>query len=837
MDRELLMLFLSSTQPRRIKTIENVLAKKKTSSTLLFGMFYDILGFYGLINGIDANRTKKNLDSLIKANLVSAVGPKNRPQYLLTAAGADWIHNLVTQIKLPIDVSHNVDYDLLQFRRQFLFAVQAVSEFSYQNANYSPIFNDLDAQIQCKQWFHKYKDTDLKHQFASLLTAFLTSRTDESAQLFAKGLNGHRVTGLTDAQRANEFKLNQALMSMFDLSLFNDLITFLLAHRNQYPAACGLVDAAKRSLISYPALLTYHAYLRQTKLDLNLLAKRRKLKVSTIKDHLFEVAILLPPGSVKLTQFVSESTIEKINHFYPQDVNEWEYDKDLASQEHFDFFDYRMVQIFRGRLMGIAKLKMILKRNFGFDNFKPGQLEVINSLLASQNTMAVLPTGAGKTLIYQMYGLVKKCPVLIVSPLLSLMQDQVSRMQSIGVKNAVAINSQLNYVQKQRVLAQLNQYQYIYVSPETLAQPDVLNRIQGIHPGLVVVDEAHCLSQWGPDFRPEYLELKSTLITLGSPLTLMLTATASQSIKDDIINKLGLNHQVNVIVKSIDRPNIYLAAQLVDDDNDKFNQMMTILKQIKRPGIIYVNTKHVADELALRLQMNTPLRAAAYHGGLSNEDRFKIQHQFMNDELDVICATNAFGMGVDKNDVRFVIHYQMPVNLESYMQEIGRAGRDGKQSIAILFYRLGDELIPKHLIDNGLPDRETVIAIFNTFSANFKDANQNDLSDPEKLLAYYWHHGDSAMQVATTFEQRRQQKYNSLRGMLRYVQNIGCRRKFLLSYFDQDSLPHDDHCCDQGANECPPLAKLDLIKSKSDSLKSVQADWPLIIKKLFKIDD
>ncbi|MHA8111158.1 RecQ family ATP-dependent DNA helicase [Lactobacillaceae bacterium Melli_B4] len=487
--------------------------------------------------------------------------------------------------------------------------------------------------------------------------------------------------------------------------------------------------------------------------------------------------------------------------------------------------------------MNTANLRAILQRHFGFGDFKPGQVEVLQSLLAHRNTMAVLPTGAGKTLIYQMYGLVKRCPVLIVSPLLSLMQDQVARTQSLGIKNVIAINSQLNWQQKQHVLNHLDHYQYIYVSPETLAQPDVFNRIQRIHPGLVVIDEAHCLSQWGPDFRPEYLELKSILGQLGQPLTLMLTATASPSVKDDVLAKLGLVGQVNVIVKSIDRPNIYLAVRSVADDEDKRAQLLQLVQQLQFPGIIYTDTKHGADELAMWLQMTSSIRVAAYHGGLDAEDRFKIQHQFMAGQLDLICATNAFGMGVDKNDVRFVIHYQLPANLEAYMQEIGRAGRDGKQSIAILFYGPGDERIPMHLIDNGLPDQNQIRLVFQALNANPKDANRNDLSDQERLLTYYWQRGGSIDQIERLFENRRHQKYHNLDVMLQFIQNQGCRRQFLLAYFDQVAPAHTDHCCDMGISGPLPLDRLALAKSPAQHHSALPNDWRIIIKKLFKIDD
>ncbi|MHA8263015.1 YpbB family protein [Lactobacillaceae bacterium Melli_B3] len=350
MNRDLLMLLLSPTQPRRIRTIENVLLKNKTTSTLFGGMCYGILGFYGLGKNIDSTRTDQLLRKLIQANLVQVVEKQNQHQYLLTTAGTDWVHKQINHFEIPLTLQNNINYDLLRFRSQFLFAVQTVSEFSYQNANYSPMFNDIDAQQQIKRWFHRHKDAQLGDQFRDLLTTFLSQLPDSAAQFFASALNGHQITGLTETQRASTFRFDSSLGDVFDMVLFNRLITFLLTHRNRYPSGCQLVDSAKRSLISDSAATTYRDYLNYDHPNLDLIAAHRRLKVSTVKDHLYEVAMLLPLDNVQLTQFVSTQAIKILDSIYAGDVSDWSYDKDLLDSHHIDFFDYRMFQIFRGRL-------------------------------------------------------------------------------------------------------------------------------------------------------------------------------------------------------------------------------------------------------------------------------------------------------------------------------------------------------------------------------------------------------------------------------------------------------------------------------------------------------
>ncbi|MQM80140.1 ATP-dependent DNA helicase RecQ, partial [Lactobacillus buchneri] len=306
----------------------------------------------------------------------------------------------------------------------------------------------------------------------------------------------------------------------------------------------------------------------------------------------------------------------------------------------------------------VIDLKRELKKYFGFDTFRPGQEKILQNLLAHQDTLAILPTGGGKTLLYQMYGAITHQRVMIVSPLISLMQDQVSRLQFLGSKRVVALTSALDFQEKMAILNHLNRYQFIYVSPEMLANDQVQQRLRRLSIGLFVVDEAHCISEWGPDFRPDYLKLGTVREMLGRPLTLMMTATATQPVRRDIIRHMNFRFEdVHQIVLPVNRANIFLSAKIFANQHDKDAALIELVKQLNGPGIIYFSSKSKAEQAANTLTNETNRRVMAYHGGMDSQPRFHIQQQFLAGNLDIVCATSAFGMGIDKDNIRFVIHY------------------------------------------------------------------------------------------------------------------------------------------------------------------------------------
>lgn len=465
-----------------------------------------------------------------------------------------------------------------------------------------------------------------------------------------------------------------------------------------------------------------------------------------------------------------------------------------------------------------------LKRVFGFDTFRTGQQAALNALEAGHDTLAILPTGAGKTLIYQLYGYRHAGCVLVVSPLLALMNDQVTRMRLAGFKNVAAITSLTDYHERQTILAHLTTTQFLFLSPEMLAQPAMLAQIQQLKLSLLVIDEAHCIVQWGTDFRPEYLLLGAIRDQLKQPLTLALTATADHSVRQEIASQLRLAPQV--VAEPIDRSNIFLDVESVSNEADKRTRLTELVSQLQGPGVIYFSSKQLASDTASALQQQTGLRVAAYHAGLTGDDRYKIQQQFMAGDLDVICATSAFGMGIDKNDVRYVIHYHLPADLGSYAQEMGRAGRDGQPSVAILLYAPGDERLPEALNEANRPDELTI----HRFYANPKHFS---LDDPGvAVLTFYYQHHISEAAVIALFDRRATERRGALNKMVGYVQEKTCLRRYWLAAFDESAPAHTGACCAVGTAPLD-VGNLGLKRPTLPSTSEPKSDWRQQLRQLF----
>ncbi|MBC1434689.1 ATP-dependent DNA helicase RecQ [Listeria rocourtiae] len=434
------------------------------------------------------------------------------------------------------------------------------------------------------------------------------------------------------------------------------------------------------------------------------------------------------------------------------------------------------------------QLERELERFLGFSNFRVGQREVVAHVLDGNDCFAMLPTGTGKTVCYQLSGYLLEGVVLIVSPLLSLMQDQVERMRANGEKRVIALNSFLSLEEKQCALADLSRYKFIFISPEMLGNRKIRMATQRLTIGLFVVDEAHCISQWGHDFRPDYLELGAVREELGSPTTLVLTATATKKVRADIKTQLRLASCIDVI-HSVDRPNIAIVVQKVESKFEKQTQLLKLAGSLKGPGIIYFSSKRLAERYAYEIAEHHGLRTAFYHGDMSGEDRVTIQQQFIQNQLHLICATSAFGMGVDKGDVRFIIHFHMPGDLEAYLQEIGRAGRDGAPSIAILLYADGDEAIQLQLQDRDLPEEEMVY---------LSPALTEQLPITERrFLEFYRELGLTPERIKEKIQFRKRWKRENLFTLLNFIKGITCRRRFVHNYFEE--VAKDDivsKCCD-----------------------------------------
>jgi ATP-dependent DNA helicase RecQ len=353
--------------------------------------------------------------------------------------------------------------------------------------------------------------------------------------------------------------------------------------------------------------------------------------------------------------------------------------------------------------------KEALEQFFGFKDFRPGQQEIISSILEGKNVLAILPTGGGKSICYQIPALISESFSIVISPLIALMKDQVD---SINKKENVAafINSTLDFREAETILHNVTQgkIKLLYLSPEKIDNKQFAERIKVLAPSYIFVDEAHCISEWGHNFRPSYRKIKQFIEFIGIENISAFTATATEDVRNDILEQLGMK-KPKVFIKGFERENLHLN---VITTKQKKETVIKLLGKDSQPAIIYAATRKHAEEVCEFLRING-LDAAFYHAGLAPEIRRIIQDDFINDRLKIVAATNAFGMGIDKSDIRTVIHYNIPGNIENYYQEIGRAGRDGKDSNVFLLYDERDRLIQEFFIKNSFPSKEQIHTTYN----------------------------------------------------------------------------------------------------------------------------
>jgi len=337
----------------------------------------------------------------------------------------------------------------------------------------------------------------------------------------------------------------------------------------------------------------------------------------------------------------------------------------------------------------VDRARDVLRARFGFADFRPGQLRAVRAALAGRSALVVLPTGGGKSLCYQIPALILDGLAVVVSPLISLMQDQVGAARSRGIW-AAALTSASSAAERQRVIDDVSGggLKLLYLAPERLMNGEVIGVLRRAGPSLLAVDEAHCVSEWGLDFRPAYRRIGLARLALGRPPTLALTATATRVVRDDIVESLRLG-LVERIVGSFDRPNLFLAARYMRDEAERHDALLAMLRPFRGPALVYVPSRRLAERWARSLG-NAGVVAAPYHAGLEHSVRRGIQQQFLADRLQCVVATTAFGLGIDKADVRRVIHLGLATSLEAYYQEAGRAGRDGKPARCEVLWTKGD---------------------------------------------------------------------------------------------------------------------------------------------------
>jgi ATP-dependent DNA helicase RecQ len=470
------------------------------------------------------------------------------------------------------------------------------------------------------------------------------------------------------------------------------------------------------------------------------------------------------------------------------------------------------------------RIRRCARTKLGIPSLRPEQVEAVQSILDGRDTLVVQPTGSGKSAIYQTAGLLIPGTTVVISPLLALQRDQLETIAAQPHDEAAdAINSAGGVKRRNDALTRLRsgELEYVFVAPEQLRRSDVLDALDASRVSLLVVDEAHCISEWGHDFRPDYLRLGAVVDRLGHPATLAMTATASRAVREEIVDRLHMRDP-NVLIRGLDRPNIKLRVDRFDSEDAKLAALLHRVSWAEKPGIVYVATRRAAEDVTRALREDGR-NADFYHAGMPSRDREAAEGRFFSGETEVMVATNAFGMGIDKPDVRFVYHYDLPESLDSYYQEVGRAGRDGGPADAVLFYRAENAGVRRFQAGAGKTVEQDVRRVLDAVARSVepagvgpkkKEAVLQELLDLGAIVpsgsGYRMVEDLDVDAIARAIAERnellRRRRKERLQQMLTYAALTTCRREFLLRYFDDQwgACVNCDNCGANAGDLLPP---------------------------------
>ena len=476
----------------------------------------------------------------------------------------------------------------------------------------------------------------------------------------------------------------------------------------------------------------------------------------------------------------------------------------------------------------MQELREALSTHFGYDGFRPGQEAIIRSVLSGRPTLAILPTGGGKSLCYQLPALLLEGTTVVASPLVALMKDQVDALTARGIP-ATFVNSSLSEADRKERQARIRAgaYRLVYVAPERFRSGSFREAIAQVRVPLFAIDEAHCISSWGHDFRPDYLRLAEAWGHLRAERILALTATATPEVRKDVVRALGLEDP-QVFVAGFDRPNLFVEVARASGDQEKIGRILSLARR-GGPGLVYAATRRNVEKVVLALRANG-VDAAGYHAGMEDAERSAAQEAFLRGEVSVVVATNAFGMGVDKADIRFVVHFHVPRSIEAYYQEIGRAGRDGAESLALLLFNYADVMLQKRMIEGARPKEETVRKVWDAARALGSGGvaelaavcgvHPADAQAALKLLEAAGHlarRGQDFSVLTPEVEEpsvdfevaatRVAHERQMLDRMVRFCDTEGCRRRNLLRYFGDPVAPLSCPACDRCTGPRAPDAE------------------------------